>query len=416
MFAELPTGDSLWHARGVTASKELMGVLIDARTLAFKRRKPTIETDDVLEVLLRGLPFLKRAVRPSVLRKLPSLMIGVRAEAESNKDVAGSNAHSWQRGATVGLSGECDVYLREVDWLVRVRLRIGRDKWLPAWSEAVHRALRMSRDHAMAHEIKYATPYHLLAGVCTGEYNRARVLLDRASIGADRLLSDLPRRWYEIEGSPFAYSAFLLERTAVVWRQRSSARPAAGAAVLRAAAGGWRPSGFKPLVMAVDREANRQAIRLGASQVNQVHLLLAICVLHNQLDQLGLTFAERWSRHNEAGEVLAENGVVAERLVQRLWGQTVTEDSANRSRPWRNKVRADLPFGASVAAVDERAHAYAAELGHDYAGTSHMLLALLSEGEGSASSLLRSIGVEDRRLEMELRARLGFGNCRLNPP
>jgi ATP-dependent Clp protease ATP-binding subunit ClpC len=54
-----------------------------------------------------------------------------------------------------------------------------------------------------------------------------------------------------------------------------------------------------------------------------------------------------------------------------------------------------------MARIDESAEAIAADLGHTYVGTEHMLLALAADGDGVAGRVLADLGVAE-----EVRARL----------
>lgn len=61
-------------------------------------------------------------------------------------------------------------------------------------------------------------------------------------------------------------------------------------------------------------EAVRQAVRAGAVQVDERHLLLAVLSLHEQLTTAGRTLAEGVTPANQAGDLLALSGVTSDRL------------------------------------------------------------------------------------------------------
>lgn len=61
-------------------------------------------------------------------------------------------------------------------------------------------------------------------------------------------------------------------------------------------------------------EAVRQAVRAGAVQVDEGHLLLAVLSLHEQLTTAGKTLAERVAPANRAGDLLAPSGVTSDQL------------------------------------------------------------------------------------------------------
>lgn len=63
-----------------------------------------------------------------------------------------------------------------------------------------------------------------------------------------------------------------------------------------------------------------------------------------------------------------------------------------------SSVAGAVPLTPRVKKVLELAHKEAANLGHNYVGTEHILLALLTEGEGVAAEVLEQLGVEAARL------------------
>ena len=69
---------------------------------------------------------------------------------------------------------------------------------------------------------------------------------------------------------------------------------------------------------ALQVEAVRQAVRAGASQVDERHLLLAVLSLHEQLTIAGKTLAESAAPDNRAGELLAPSGLTAATLAATL--------------------------------------------------------------------------------------------------
>jgi ATP-dependent Clp protease ATP-binding subunit ClpC len=61
-----------------------------------------------------------------------------------------------------------------------------------------------------------------------------------------------------------------------------------------------------------------------------------------------------------------------------------------------------------VTRTVERAEQYAAELGHPYVGTNHLLMALLSDHDGAGCHLLRDMGVDDATMRTDIAHQLGF--------
>ncbi len=72
-------------------------------------------------------------------------------------------------------------------------------------------------------------------------------------------------------------------------------------------------------------------------------------------------------------------------------------------------VLGDIPFTPRAKKALELAAEEAHNLGHNYIGTEHILLGLIREGEGLASQVLFSLGVDLRKIREEISALLGGG-------
>jgi ATP-dependent Clp protease ATP-binding subunit ClpC len=70
-------------------------------------------------------------------------------------------------------------------------------------------------------------------------------------------------------------------------------------------------------------------------------------------------------------------------------------------------VLGDIPFTPRAKKALELAAEEARQLGHNYIGTEHILLGLIREGEGVASQVLFSLGVDLKRVREEISALLG---------
>ncbi|MDD4182721.1 MAG: ATP-dependent Clp protease ATP-binding subunit [Candidatus Omnitrophica bacterium] len=72
-------------------------------------------------------------------------------------------------------------------------------------------------------------------------------------------------------------------------------------------------------------------------------------------------------------------------------------------------VLGEIPFTPRAKKALELAAEEAHNLGHNYIGTEHILLGLIREGEGLASQVLFSLGVDLRKIREEIAALLGGG-------
>jgi len=70
-------------------------------------------------------------------------------------------------------------------------------------------------------------------------------------------------------------------------------------------------------------------------------------------------------------------------------------------------ISGDIPFTPKAKKVIELAMDEARNLGHNYIGTEHLLLGLIREGEGVASQVLISLGLDLDRVRMEVMSLLG---------
>jgi ATP-dependent Clp protease ATP-binding subunit ClpC len=77
-------------------------------------------------------------------------------------------------------------------------------------------------------------------------------------------------------------------------------------------------------------------------------------------------------------------------------------------------VTGDIPFTPRAKKALELAAEEARNLGHNYIGTEHILLGLVREGEGLASQVLFSLGVDLRKIRDEISALLGGAQVQSN--
>jgi ATP-dependent Clp protease ATP-binding subunit ClpA len=96
-------------------------------------------------------------------------------------------------------------------------------------------------------------------------------------------------------------------------------------------------------------------------------------------------------------------GLVSERkglAARALKAQGVTEDrvraavaAAGAPASEQERPAGQIPFAPRAKKAIQLTVREALQLGHDYVGTEHLLLALFSEGEGVAADVLRELGV-----------------------
>jgi ATP-dependent Clp protease ATP-binding subunit ClpC len=130
----------------------------------------------------------------------------------------------------------------------------------------------------------------------------------------------------------------------------------------------------------VVQQAHKEALRLGHDVIGTEHLLLGI------LDEIDQTCAALFD----------SSGVNAEDI--RLQLDSVLEKSAPK-----DKI-IDLPLSQRAKRVLDISMREARGMGVNYVGAEHILLGLLSEGEGLASQILTHLGFNISRLRKEIQA------------
>jgi ATP-dependent Clp protease ATP-binding subunit ClpC len=115
--------------------------------------------------------------------------------------------------------------------------------------------------------------------------------------------------------------------------------------------------------------ARYEASELGSVEINSDHLLLGLI-----RQWKGLT-----------GRLIANSGVSAEELRKELEGRAVFREKLSTS--------VEIPFTDDVTRVLKRAAEEARQLGHDYIGAEHLLIALLREENCPAGTLLIKKGM-----------------------
>jgi hypothetical protein len=145
----------------------------------------------------------------------------------------------------------------------------------------------------------------------------------------------------------------------------------------------WKLGRFTARARRAVRQAQREARDLGHGWLGTEHLLLG--VLHDP-DAL-------------ATIVLAELGVTRDDVVR-----AIVDSPFEPGRPRRH-----LPFTPLAKAALDRTLVEALELGHNYIGTEHIVLALHHVEEGVARKVLRGKGVERDALRRAIVQRLVAG-------
>lgn len=102
--------------------------------------------------------------------------------------------------------------------------------------------------------------------------------------------------------------------------------------------------------------------------------------------------------------LLRDSDGVAAKVLESLGADLLVirrqvEDAVGRGQ---QIPRGHIPLTARAKSVIELSMREALQVGHNYVGTEHLLLGLIREGEGVASQVLASAGVDTRRVRQEI--------------
>lgn len=144
-----------------------------------------------------------------------------------------------------------------------------------------------------------------------------------------------------------------------------------------------------PVLLAVNDEAVRQAVRSGAPHVGVVHVLAGLVLLHAEMAEGGRSFAPAFVRNNQGGRILGEHGVDVG------WYAALPEE-VRRGAPELAEFRGGgaLQPDDLVATAFTEAGASARARGFTSAGTSDLLRVLLATEESVAATLFAGHGVD----------------------
>jgi ATP-dependent Clp protease ATP-binding subunit ClpC len=131
--------------------------------------------------------------------------------------------------------------------------------------------------------------------------------------------------------------------------------------------------------------AQEESRELGHDHIGTEHLLLALI-----REEDGI-----------AGQALSEAGITlddARKKVEELVGRGEPEPKRRSGKRWRRHV----PFTARAKKTMELALRESLGLGHNYIGTEHLLLGMLSLGEGKGSETLAGMAADPAELRENL--------------
>ncbi|GAA2410526.1 hypothetical protein GCM10010191_19280 [Actinomadura vinacea] len=165
-----------------------------------------------------------------------------------------------------------------------------------------------------------------------------------------------------------------------------------------------------PMLQLIEGNVYSKALQLDHGTATAAHVLLSLIDLHEQLASCDRPLPEEVARWNQAGLILAAHDVrlrPAARAAARLEpepGDAEHDLTGLPTQGWPppRTARVGAPtLGRTALAALRQASLAAHRLGHPYAGTTHLLAALLEEPNGPAARLLHQLGIDSDTIRAE---------------
>ncbi len=153
-------------------------------------------------------------------------------------------------------------------------------------------------------------------------------------------------------------------------------------------------------------EILRQAVITGHPSVQAAHLPLAIVSMQEQLTAIGSGLAARYRQHNQGDLILTRNGFDLRAAQYAAEGLPHDSDVLTPSDVQLRLVSSgefsDPSWTPAAATAMEHAGAIARRRQHRDIGTTHLLAAVLTDADSTASRLLESLGIDSASLRVDL--------------
>ncbi len=344
-----------------------------------------VGTDD----LIRSLVALRTGETLRLLAAAPDLEHPVSYSARPSLAGDGSRPPS----PPVAHAGEVEATLREITWR-RMRMARHPDRRRPHWTNGLRVTLHEALVRAGRHAATRASAAHVVMAAFADPTTRAARLYPESSKRTVARVHDCSI--LTVDGEPHPE----LELPAWLRRGRTRRQQLARWVARRTT----RLARYDPLLVEVESEQRRQAVRLGHTAITVWHVLLGILDVEYRLAMLGQPLPDELAARNTAARRLRQAGVT----FAHVHGHAVragdeVELAADESTIGRLGTHrfGDPLWSQPVAAASRAANESALARRHAAAGTTHLLAGLLAAGN-ELDSLFDSIGADAAVLDQTI--------------
>jgi hypothetical protein len=308
--------------------------------------------------------------------------------------------------------------LREARWWVlrghdeELRARsaaAGTELTPPLWGAEVAEALERAADEAASAGAARIGVAALLLGLLRSAHPAVHSLAKTASLDISATASALRKQRPWAPEEPFTPLTGLLTVAGITDQPYPLLIRWAPAIIRRFTT---RRERVGPVLIALELEILRQAVISGHPSVQAAHLPLAIVSMQEQLTAIGSGLAAPYRQHNQGGLILTRRGFDLRAAQHAAESLPRDDDVLTPSDLLRRLVSTGGKFGDPswthpAAMAMEHAGAIARRRQHRDIGTTHLLSAVLTDADSTASRLLESLGIDSASLRVDLDQQLG---------
>jgi hypothetical protein len=333
---------------------------------------------------------------PALAEARPLLAADVSASAPTH--VAGA-----EPAAATGVPA-----LREARWWVLrdndKKLRARGITATPGWDTGVAEALEQAAHEAAPQGAACIGVAAFLLGLLRSSHPAVHSLAKTVNLDIAAAASELQEQRPWAPEKPFTPLADTLPLFGVVDRPTSLPERWYTALIRRISTSQKRWSG--PILVPLETEILRQTVMTNQPSVQAAHLPLAIVSMQEQLTANGTGLAADFRDRNQGGNLLTQRGLDL-RAAQHATENLPPDDDVLTPSDVQQRLMSSGKLGdpswthAAATAMDHAAD-IARRHQHRDTGTTHLLAAVLTDANSTASRLLESLGIDTASLRDDL--------------